>query len=206
MKVLMISGSPHKDGSTKRALLEIEKELTKKEIETIFYQIPLKPLQSCTACGLCRNSKDNLCTINDCVNEIIALVKECDGIVVGSPVHFAGITGGLKIVLDRLFYCARPIFMNKPFVGVVIARRAGTTSALEQLNKYPIIAHMLLLGSQYWPMVFGNNALELEEDPEGLQVMRSLGRRMAWVVKMLSDSKQELPVEEEGLRTNFVKI
>ncbi len=206
MKVLLVSGSPHTQGSTKRALDEIANELKKHELDYEFFQLPLKPLQSCLACGYCRDHGDNRCALDDCVNEIINKMRSCDGLVVGSPVHFAGITGATKVVMDRLFYCARPIFMYKAFAAVVIARRAGTTAALEQLNKYPLISNMIMVGSQYWPMVFGAVAEDLSEDHEGLQNMRTLARNLAWILKASEKARTETPkAEEEAMRTNFIR-
>ena len=206
MKVLLLSGSPHVQGSTYRALQEISDVLVNQKIDCEYYQLPLIPLQSCLACGYCKEQGTNRCKLDDCVNEIIAKMADCDGLIVGSPVHFAGITGACKIVLDRLFYCARPIFSHKAFAAVVIARRAGTTAALEQLNKYPLIANMVMVGSQYWPMVFGAEASDLSEDEEGLQTMRTLGRNFAWILKAIEAANSQIPqAEAPSLRTNFVR-
>ena len=205
MKVLMINCSPHKKGSTDRALNEIAAELNKADIASEIYQLPLKPLQSCTACGYCREHEINRCTIDDCVNEILEKVETSTALVVGSPVHFAGITGSAKTVLDRLFYCARPLFYGKPYVGIVIARRAGTTSALEQLNKYPIIADMYQVGGTYWPMVFGNNAAEIEKDEEGMENLRTIAANLAWFLKTQAEARELCPQPKATAKTNFIR-
>ena len=204
MKALLLNCSPHINGSTNRALQEIAVVLKQENIACEFYQIPLEPLQSCMGCGSCRDLEEK-CIIEDCVNEILTKMKSADALVVGSPVHFAGISGAGKIVLDRMFYCNRSAFKGKVFAGVVIARRAGTTAALEQLNKYPLIANMYLVGSQYWQMVFGHNAKELEEDKEGLQNMRTLAANLAWLTKLLSENKRPEKTPESPQRTNFIR-
>lgn len=204
MKVLMINCSPHKAGSTDRALKEIADELNKSAIDSEIYQLPLVPIQSCTACGYCKEA-DNRCNIDDCVNELLTKAATSDALVVGSPVHFAGITGSGKTVLDRMFYCGRPLFYGKPFVGIVIARRAGTTSALEQLNKYPIIADMYQIGGSYWPMVFGNGASEIEKDLEGMANLKTIARNLAWFLKVKAEGKEPLPQIETPPKTNFIR-
>jgi len=205
MKVLMINCSPNKKGSTDRALKEIALELSKVNIESEIFQLPVEPLQSCLACGSCKESEDNRCKVDDCVNELLAKMESSDGLVVGSPVHFAGITGSGKTILDRMFYCGRPLFSGKPFAGIVIARRAGTTSALEQINKYPIIANMIQVGCTYWPMVFGNDAREIEEDLEGMQNMRNLANNLAWILKLKEEGKIASPEFGPYQRTNFIR-
>lgn len=204
MKVILVNGSPHPKGTTFEALQEVAKPLIEAGIETEIFHIGNKALQSCQACGHCAGEV-NACVFKDSVNEFVEKAKTADGYVFASPVHFAGITGGMKCFLDRVFYSARSSFVYKPCGIVVCARRAGTTAALEQLNKYPLISKMLLVGSQYWTMAFGSKAEDIFEDAEGLQIMRTLGTNLAWVMTALDKADINNPEGEKIQRTNFIR-
>lgn len=194
MKVLLINGSPHKEGSTYTALKEIAGELEKQGVEAEIFHIGTKPISGCLACGGCKDTCR--CVIDDVVNEALEKAKTADGFIFGSPVYYASANGSMISFMDRLFYCHSGYFAYKPAACICAARRAGTTATYDQLNKYLGISRMITIPSQYWNMVIGHNAEEVREDAEGMQIMRTLGKSMAWMLKTLEAGKQagvELP-------------
>ena len=206
MKVLLINGSPHKHGCTYTALAEVAAELEKEQIETEIYHIGVKPIRGCIGCWQCRTTHRCAHT-EDCVNEVIEKAEAADGFIFGSPVHYAAASGAMTSLMDRVFYADSQAFAYKPGASVVSARRAGTTAAYDQLNKYIGIAKMIMVPAQYWNMVHGSNPDEVRQDLEGMQVMRGLGRSMAWLLNLLANSKAcgiPLPEEEKRLWTNFI--
>lgn len=211
MKVLLFNGSPHKDGCTYTALKEIEKILTEENIESEIYQIGAEPVSACRACYAC--GKLGKCVIDDKVNDFIEYASNFDGFIFGSPVHYASASGGITAFLDRAFFTAAHsgrgyIFAHKPGAAIVSARRAGTTAALDQLNKYFTISQMPVISGRYWNMVHGAKAEEVLQDEEGLQNMRILARNMAWHLKCKEAGEKagiKLPKQEESIRTNFIR-
>ena len=182
MKVLLINGSPNQKGCTNRALMEVEKSLNENGIKTEIFHIGRKAISGCTACGSCR--KTGKCIIeDDCVNTVIAKMEEADGVVIGSPVYYASANGALIALLDRVFYSSDKKFARKLGASVASARRAGTTVTLDEINKYFMISQMPVVSSSYWNMVFGNTVEQVEQDEEGLRIMRDLGKNMAWLLK-----------------------
>lgn len=211
MKVLLINGSPNEYGCTYTALSEAAKTLKEEGIGTTVFWIGKKPVSGCIACGGC--TEKQACVFDDKVNEFTRMAGEADGFIFGSPVYYSGINGSLMGFMDRAFFSSskKPThpFQFKPAAAVVSARRAGTTSALEQIHKYLLFSQMLLVGSRYWSMVHGNTPDEVRQDEEGLQIMRALGRNMAWVLKMkkaASEAGIPLPRQEERrISTNFIR-
>ena len=206
MKVLLINGSPHKDGCTFTALNEVAKTLEKNGIETEILYLGVKPIAGCIACGKC--SQLGKCFIDDKVNEILARCDEFDGVVIGSPVYYAGPSGQIRAFLDRLFYAGGRRFAGKPGAAVVSCRRGGATAAFDQLNKYFTISSMPIVSSQYWNQVHGAYAEQVFQDEEGLQTMRTLGNNMAWLLKCIQLGKENgitLPEREPPVWTNFVR-
>lgn len=207
MKVLLINGSPHKKGCTYTALCEVEKELNKSNIETEIFYIGKKPLRGCTACGKCLEL-DKCVFDDDAVNVGLDKAKKSDGFVFGSPVHYAGASGFITSFLDRCFFAGSDFFAYKPGAAIVSCRRGGATAAFEQLNKYFTINNMPVVSSQYWNMVHGNTPEEVSRDLEGLQIMRTLGRNMVWLLKSIAAGKKAgiaPPETEERIRTNFIR-
>lgn len=206
MKVLLINGSPNKNGCTYTALAEIEKELNKENIETEIFHIGNKPIRGCIACGKCNN---NRCIFNDdIVNEALEKCENIDGFIVGSPVYYASANGAVVSLLDRMFYAGGSLLKYKPAVAIASARRAGTTATLDVLNKYFSISCMPIVSSQYWNMVHGNTPDEVKQDLEGLQIMRTLGKNMAWMLKCIEAGKEKgitIPSSEPRQRTNFIR-
>ena len=205
MKVLLINGSPHENGTTFRALSEVSSALNANGIETEIITVGNKEITGCKACAAC--VKLGKCVKDDIVNEIIPKIEQADGVVVGSPVYYASLNGTLKSFLDRVFF-AKKSFANKPAAAVAVARRAGTTSTIDIINKYFMINNMPVVSSQYWNMVFGSNANDAEKDEEGMQTMRTLGNNMAWLIKCINAGKESgvsLPEQEKKIKTHFIK-
>ena len=206
MKVLLVNGSPNTVGCTYTALSEIAKELNKAGIESEIFHIGDAPIAGCNACGMCRQT--GKCVFDDSVNACIEKVKECDGFIVGSPVYYASANGALTAFLDRLFFSGGKHFYLKAAAAVASARRAGTTATLDQLNKYFLISQMTVIGSQYWNMVHGSTPEDVREDMEGMQIMRTLGRNMAYFLKCRAAADAAgvaLPEREDVVRTNFIR-
>lgn len=209
MKVLLINGSPHEKGCTYTALCEVAKEIEKAEIDAEIFHIGKQPIRGCMGCSHCKRSPTAKCVFNDdCVNAAIEKAKSADGFIFGSPVHYAAASGLITSFLDRCFYSGSSVFAYKPGAAVVSCRRGGSTAAFDQLNKYFTIACMPVVSSQYWNMVHGNTPEEVMQDLEGLQIMRTLGKNMAWLLKSIEAGKKAgvvLPLKEEPQRTNFIR-
>lgn len=206
MKVLLINGSPHEKGCTYTALEEIAKALNAGGVDTELLWLGNVPTYGCTGCGAC--AKLGKCVRDDIVNEAAEKARACDGLIVGSPVHYAAASGQITCALDRLFYSAGAALRLKPAAAVVSARRAGTTAALDQLNKYFSINQMPVVSSRYWTMVHGNTPDEVRQDEEGMAVMTTLGRNMAWLIKSIAAGRAagiEAPAPVPPARTNFIR-
>ena len=211
MKVLLILGSPHEKGCTYTALKEIEKTLQDEGIETELFWLGIKPISGCMGCGGCKDSGRCIIT-NDCVNQLIEKCNSADGYIFGTPVHYASASGTLTSTMDRLFYAAKRSGTNpfrlKPAAVIVSARRAGTTSTFDQINKYFTISEMPVISSRYWNMVHGNAPEQVLQDEEGLQTMRILARNMAWFLKVKEAGEKAgilLPTQEPPKATNFIR-
>ena len=209
MKVLLINGSPNRKRCTFTALSEISDELHKHNIKTEIIQIGNKPIRGCTSCQKCKTNDTNRCVFDDdIVNKISEKAEDADGFIFGSPVYYASANGAMISVMDRLFYSNGKAFAFKPAASVVSARRAGTTAAYDQLNKYIGISNMIMVPAPYWNMVHGNSVEDVQQDFEGLQIMRSIGQSMAWLLNLLKLGKAngvELPQLEDRIYTNFVR-
>lgn len=211
MKVLLFNGSPHKEGCTFTALSEIQKTLNEEGINSEIYHIGTKSISGCRACRAC--AKLGKCVIDDGVNEFLEYAKDFDAFILGSPVYYAAAAGGAVSFLNRAFFTAfmsgrGDIFLNKPGAAVVSARRAGTTTALDQLNRYFTITQMPIISGRYWNMVHGQTPDDVRQDIEGMQNMRILARNMAYYLKCIEAGKNsgiELPKQEEVVFTNFIR-
>ena len=205
MKVILINGSPNARGCTYTALSEVAQTLEDEGIETEIIHVGHKDIRGCIGCRKCKTL--GKCIFNDIVNEVAHKFKECDGIVIGSPVYFASANGTLISFVDRLFYSMTEDKTMKVGAAVVSARRAGNTATFDEINKYFTISQMPVVSSQYWNMVHGNNAEEVKQDLEGLQTMRTLGRNMAFLIKSIHLGKEKygLPEKEESVHTNFIR-
>ena len=210
MKVLLVNGSPHEKGCTYTALTEIAAQLEKEGVGAEIFQIGVRPLVPCMACRKC--AELGKCVIDDRVNEFVETAAGFDGYVFGSPVHYAAASGVITPFMDRAFYSEsagkRNVFRLKPAAAVVSARRAGTTAALDQLNKYFQISEMPVVSGRYWNMVHGNTPDEVRQDKEGMQNMRILAKNMAYLLKCKEAAAKAgiTPPEREPVeRTNFIR-
>jgi len=209
MKVLLVNGSPRKDGNTYLALHEIAEVLEAQGIETELFWIGNQAINGCTMCGACvRNGQ---CVMGDIVNQFQEKALEADGFVFGAPVHFAGPAGNFCSFMDRAFYsCVNDgkTFFMKPAAAITVARRGGTSATLDRMNKYITYGHMPLITSSYWNIAFGCRKGEVLQDEEGLQTMRNVGLNMAYVLKCLqagTDAGIQRPSHYKGGRTNFIR-
>jgi multimeric flavodoxin WrbA len=206
MKVLLINGSPHKEGCTFTALSEVAGAIENDGISTDIQWLGNDAICGCRGCGMCRDT--GKCIISDMVNETLAKADNYDGFIIGSPVHYAAASGFITPFLDRLFYASGKRFHGKPAAAIVSCRRAGSTAAFEQLNKYFTISHMPVVSSQYWNMVHGNTPDQVRQDQEGLQIMRALGHNMAWLLKCIEAGRRAgiaFPAHERRIGTNFIR-
>lgn len=209
LKVLLINGSPHEKGCTFTALSEVAAVLEKEGIETEIFHVGTDPIRGCIGCGACSKCDPRKCAFDDdTVNVALEKIKEADGYIFGSPVHYAGASGFITAFLDRLFMAGKPYMEYKPGAVVTSARRAGTTATFDQLNKYFTISNMPIVSSQYWNNVHGGNPDEVKQDLEGLQTMRTLGRNMAWMLKCIELGKKNgvnPPEKEAPVKTSFIR-
>ena len=211
MKVVAFNGSPHKEGNTYFAIKTVANELEKEGIEVEIIQVGDKLIRDCTACNGCIKNRDEKCVIDgDEVNQWIQKMKEADGIILGSPIHFAGIGAAMKAFLDRAFYVAtsnNSMFRHKVGATVVAVRRSGGVAAYEQLNNYICYSEMLMPTSSYWNVIHGTVPGEAQKDEEGTQTMSTLGRNMAWLMKLVQFGKGKIkePERAEKISTNFIR-
>ena len=206
MKVLMLNGSSHINGTTMAALTEVGKALEEDGIEYEIFQIGGGPVADCLGCGQCT---ENGCIFSDdAVNAFVAKAKEADGYMFGTPVYYAHPSGRIQSFLDRVFYSSGKHFAHKPGASVAVARRGGTATTFDVLNKYFGITQMITVGSTYWNQVHGRNAEDAAKDLEGMQTMRNLGHNMAWVLKCLEAGKEKglvPPTADRSNQTNFIR-
>ena len=204
MKVLLINGSPRKEGNTSIALKEVADELNREGIETETIQIGMQVIRGCLACGYCH--KNGKCVIDDIVNKISEKFKEADGLVIASPVYYASANGTLISFLDRLFYSSPFDKTMKVGASIAVCRRGGASATFDELNKFFTISNMPVVSSQYWNSLHGREVGEAKEDLEGLQTMRTLARNMAFLIKSIKLGKEKvgMPKKEPGVMTNFI--
>lgn len=202
MKVVLINGSPHRKGNTFIALSEVAGALEKEGVQTEIIQLGIKAVQGCIACNKC--AELGHCVFQDTLyNQVREALQEADGIVVGSPVYYAGPNGALCALLDQVFYSCSELLAYKAGASVAVCRRGGASATFDRLNKYFTILNMPVVSSQYWNSVHGMRPGEATEDAEGLQTMRMLGRNMAWLLKGVK--REERPEPELRVMTNFIR-
>ena len=205
MKVLILNGSPRSHGCTARALEEVEKTLHEEGIETEMVLVGNKDIRGCIACRSCAST--GKCIFDDIVNEIAPKFESADGIIIGTPVYYAGSNGTILSLLDRLFFSTHYDKSMKVGACVISSRRAGSTSAYDEVNKYFGICSMPIATSTYWNEIHGSKAEDVEKDKEGLQTMRNLGRNMAFLIKSIKLGKEKygFPEKEPFTPTNFIR-
>lgn len=206
MKVILVNGSPNKDGSINKILEEVSLQFKKNGIETSIFWLGNKAISGCIGCGSC--NKTGKCFIDDKVNEFLELAEDSDGFVFATPVHFAGMSGFIKPFLDRVFFGSKNnIFRLKPISTVVCARRGGASSALDDLNKYPMFANMILVSSNYWNMVYGANKYDVTKDKEGMQTVKVMADNMSYILHLIENGNKNnilKPDIEKKIKTNFI--
>ena len=209
MKVVAINGSPHHDGNTAYALGVMCDALRAEGIEAEILQVGGKIIRGCTACGYCWESEGNACVFkDDVVNEYARAMRAADGIVLGAPTYYAGIPGGMKSFLDRVFFSSSRYFRHKVGTAVTAVRRAGGVDVVHQLMNYFNLAETVTPPSQYWTVVYGMDEGEAARDAEGVQTVRRNARAMAWLLRMIEATKDTIPRpadDEERATTNFVR-
>lgn len=205
MKVLMLNGSPRKDGNTSIALKEMEKIFLNEGFEVEYVQVGNKAIRGCVACYSCK--KTGKCAFGDAVNELAPKFEAADGVVIGSPVYYASANATLIALLDRLFYSTSFNKTMKVGASVAVARRGGCSATFDELNKYFTISGMPVASGQYWNSVHGRDMGQAAEDEEGLQGMRTLARNMAFLMKSIALGKDKygLPEKETARQTNFIR-
>lgn len=211
MKVLSVIGSPHSKGCVYTALSQVGEALKAEGVDSDVYWIGSRPIQGCIGCMKCVES--GRCVFDDKVNEFTHLAQDYDGFLFGTPVYYAGMNGSLMSFMDRVFFSAsrqtpHP-FRLKPAAAVATARRAGSTGTIDQINKYFLHQQMPIISSRYWNMAFGNTPDEILQDREGMQILRVLGKNMAWFLKLKEAGEKagiSIP-EQESVRVgmNFIR-
>ena len=211
MKVIAINGSPHKEGNTFHALNIIGEELIAAGIEFEILHIGNKLFHGCRGCGKCFMNRDEKCSNEaDDLNKFLQQIKPADGIILGSPVHFSGIAGTMKSFLDRLFFVSGAngnLFRHKVGAAIVAVRRSGGSATFDSLNHYLNYSEMIIATSNYWNIIHGTSPGEAVKDEEGAQIMRVLGKNIAWLLKMKEATINtiEAPQKEKKVSTNFIK-
>ena len=202
-KVILLNGSPHANGCTATALNEMIKVFQEEGIETELIHVGNKSIRGCISCNRC--SETGKCVFDDLVNEVAPKFAEADGLVVGSPVYYAGPNGTILSFMDRLFYSTSFSKQMKVGAAVVSCRRGGNTATYDVLNKYFTISSMPVASSTYWNQVHGFTAEDAKKDLEGLQTMRNLARNMTFMIKAFADAKEKYgcPEMERSYFTNF---
>jgi multimeric flavodoxin WrbA len=211
MKVIAFNGSPRSGGNTEQLLKVALNELEIEGFDTELIQVGGRTLRGCIACGKCVDNQDEKCVIaTDPINEWIQKIKEADGVLLGSPTYFTDVTTEMKAFIDRVGmvgYVNQSLFQRKPSAAVVAVRRGGSIHAFDTLNHFFQINQMIALGSTYWNMGYGTAPGEVEQDEEGIQTIKNIGRNMAWLIKSIEVAKDTVAVPETllGKRTNFIR-
>lgn len=211
MKVVAFNGSPNQEGNTYHGIKMVAEELEAEGIEVEIVHVGNKVIRGCIACGGCAKNKNEKCVLpGDEINEWIQKMKEADGILLGSPVHFSSISATMKAFLDRAFYVTsanKSMLRHKVGASVVAVRRSGGVTTFDQLNNYINYAEMLMPTSNYWNVIHGRTPGEVHQDEEGKQIMGVLGKNMAWLMKLVEFGKNEVkaPEREHKIFTSFIR-
>ena len=211
MNVVAINGSPKKEGNTYHALRMVGSQLEENGIDFEIIHIGNKLVRGCLACGKCSQTKDEKCsTTSDSLNEWIQSMKNADGIILASPVYYAGIPGTMKSFLDRAFYVSGSnggLFRHKVGAALVAVRRTGGSTTFDSLNHYLTYSEMIMATSNYWNVIHGRTPGEVENDSEGVQIMNVLGNNIAWLLKMREQTKDTVPAptQVKKVMTSFIR-
>lgn len=209
LKVLLVNGSPHKEGCVYTVLSEIAGTLKEEGIQSEIFWVGNQPVAGCIGCGSCIGKRN--CFRKDTVNDFTALIDKYDGFIFGTPVHYAGASGFMTSFMDRVFFIDEfngEHLAGKPAAAIATCRRSGGTATLDQLNKYMADCNMPIVPSQYWNVIHGNTPEEIRQDTEGLQIMRVLAKNIAWLLKCIRIGREqgiEFPNHEQHIMTNFIR-
>ena len=207
MKVLLINGSPRKNGNTATALAEVQRQLKEEGIESELVWIGNKPIRGCCACGQCKAKGSGQCVFDDDIcNQISAKFAESDALIVGSPVYYGQPNGALLSIIQRAFFSNGASISGKPAASIAVCRRGGATAVFESLNMPFQMMNMPIVTSQYWNIVYGRAEGEAVLDTEGMQTMRTLARNMAWMLRS-TDGKTApgRPADEPWTMLNVIR-
>lgn len=208
MKVVLVNGSPNANGCTYTGLSIIKEQLAANGVDSEIYQVGKQPVSGCIACRACKQpGKTGRCVIdNDMVNTVAEALREADGIILGSAVHFASATGAATSFFDRLFYCTEPEAKRLKFGACIVScRRGGNSATFDQLNKYFTISQMPIVSSCYWNGIHGYTAEDVYADEEGIRILKTLANNMAYLIKCKHESKVGMPDELAHVMTNFIR-
>lgn len=207
MKVLLINGSPHKQGNTFLALSEAAKTLAANEIETEIVQIGVKPVRGCIACGQCKQKELGRCVFDDDIcNRISEKLDDADALIVGSPVYYGQPNGAVLSLIQRMFFSAGEKVQNKPAAAVCVCRRGGATAAFQAMNMPFQMMNMPVVTSQYWNIVYGREEGQAALDTEGMQTMRTMANNMAWLLKKIHTERElNYPEREPWKPMHFIR-
>ena len=207
MKVLLINGSPRKEGNTAIALAEVAKQLAKEGIESEIVWIGNKPIRGCIACGQCKVKAIGRCVFDDDIcNKISEKFEESNALIVGSPVYYGQPNGALLSIIQRAFFSNGTNISGKPAASIAVCRRGGATAVFESLNMPFQMMNMPIVTSQYWNIVYGRAEGDAALDTEGLQTMRTLARNMAWLLKSTNGEKAPgRPADEAWEAMHFIR-
>jgi len=189
MKVVAFNGSARKNGNTAILINYVLKELENEGIETELMQLSGKKIRGCIACMKCFENKDQRCSvIDDDLNSCIEKMVAADGIILGSPTYFANVSTEIKALIDRAGMTSIAndrMLKRKVGAAVVAVRRGGSIHAFNAMNHFFFIEEMIVPGSTYWNMGFGMDKGDVENDAEGINTMKVLGKNMAWLLKKI---------------------
>lgn len=206
MKVIGLNGSAHDRGNTYLALAQVKEELEQQGVEMEIINIGTHNMRGCSGCGACK--KTGLCVFaDDIYTEICQKIYDADGLILGSPVYYAGVSGQIKSFLDRCFYQSKGRMRHKVGAAIAVSRRAGDMTTVDQLQKYFLISEMIIAPSYYWNVVHGALTGEVLQDKEGISTIKNMARNMAWILKMKEATKESIPAPEVYPRefTNFIR-
>lgn len=207
MKVVAFNGSPRGNGNTHTAIELVTENMAKAGVEVEIVHVGNKLIRGCLACNQCARNRDERCVIDDEVNEWIQKMKEADGILIGSPVHYSAIAGTMKSFLDRAFYVSGnngSLLRHKVGAAVVAVRRSGGMPTLSQLNNFLNYSEMMMPTSNYWHVIHGTKPGDALEDAEGVQIMRVLGENFLYMLQM-NENNLEAPNQQRKVFTNFIR-
>jgi multimeric flavodoxin WrbA len=205
MKVILVNGSPRQNGCTFTGLTIIKEQLAENGVDSEIYQVGNKPVPGCISCMSCKQT--GKCVFgDDLVNTVAEAMKEADGIILGSAVHYASATGAATSFFDRLFSCLDWKYFKLKFGACIVScRRGGASATFDQLNKYFTICQMPIVSSCYWNQIHGFTPEDVMKDEEGVRTMKILANNMAYLIKCKYAGNVAIPEEPPMAMTHFIR-